>query len=106
MNGSCSWFDEHHGELLADVFAGFMKLWTNELWRTPLTHALYWYLGACDRRTGIGVDTGIILAQTALEGLAWTYCVQDRKMVSRAATHGVRWFARYQSGVRPFSPCS
>ena len=84
-HGSCSWFDKHNGELLPQVFPGFISLWMNELWREPLTHALYWYLGACDRRVGIGVDTGLILAQTALELLAWTYCVQDRKTVSQAA---------------------
>ena len=31
------------------------------------------------------MDAGLILAQTALEYLAWTYCVQDRKMVSDRA---------------------
>ncbi len=84
-NSSYSWFCEDKAEWLSDLFAGFWKLWNTELWRTPLTHSLYWYLGACDRGVGIGVDTGLILAQTALEGLAWTYCVQDRKMVSGAA---------------------
>lgn len=84
-NGSSSWFDRHHGELLSQVFPGFLSLWTKQLWRKPLSDALYWYLGACDRRVGIGVDTGLILAQTALELLAWTYCVLDRKMISAAA---------------------
>ena len=84
-NGSCSWFDEQNGELLSQVFPGFMALWKNTLWREPLTHALYWYLGACDRGVGVGVDTGVILAQTALELLARTYCVKDRKMVSPIA---------------------
>jgi hypothetical protein len=80
--GSGSWFDAHHGDLLVQVFPGFMSLWTSELWKEPLSHALYWYLGACDRRIGVGVDTGLILAQTALESLAWTYCVRDRKLAS------------------------
>jgi hypothetical protein len=84
-NGSSSWFDQHHGELLSQVFPGFMLLWTNKLWRQPLSYVLYWYLGACDRRVGIGVDAGLILAQTALELLAWTYCVLDRRMVSPSA---------------------
>src|SRR5213594_4444443 len=82
---SSSWFDSHHGELLSQVFPGFMKIWANILWRKPLQDALYWYLGASDRRVGIGVDAGLILAQTALELLAWTYCVLDRKMISAAA---------------------
>ncbi len=84
-HGSTSWFDRHHGELLTQVFPGFMSLWSDKLWHDPLAHALYWYLGACDRRVGIGVDTGLILAQTALELLAWTCCVQDRKMISAVA---------------------
>jgi hypothetical protein len=84
-NGSFSWFDAHHGELLSQVFPGFMSLWSSNLWHQPLTHALYWYLAACDRRAGIGVDAGLILAQTALETLAWTYCVLQRKMVSPRA---------------------
>jgi hypothetical protein len=82
-NGAYSWFDEHNGELLSQVFPGFVALWKNKDWRTPLAHALYWYLGSCQRGTGIGVDTGIILAQTALELLAWNYCVIDRKIVPR-----------------------
>lgn len=84
-NGSSSWFDEHHGELLSQVFPGFMSLWANKMWHQPLIHSLYWYLGACDLRVGIGVDSGLILAQTALELLAWTCCVLDRKMVSPRA---------------------
>jgi hypothetical protein len=83
-NGS-SWFDDRHGDLLSEVFPGFVALWKNDIWREPMTHALYWYLGACDRRVGIGVDTGLILAQTALETLAWTHCILERRMVSPSA---------------------
>jgi hypothetical protein len=80
-----SWFDRHHGELLSQVFPGFMSLWKNTLWHEPLARAVYWYVGACMGGFEIGVDAGIILAQTALELLAWTYCVQDRKIVSSEA---------------------
>ena len=68
--------------MLAQVFPGFVTLWMNNVWHKSVSDALYWYLGACDRRVGIGVDTGLILAQTALELLAWTYCVRDGKMIS------------------------
>ena len=84
-HGGSSWFDSHHSELLSQLFPWFMKLWTNKLWQKPLRDALYWYVASCDRRVGIGVDAGLILAQTALELLAWTYCVLDRKMISAAA---------------------
>jgi hypothetical protein len=76
----CSWFHEQHGDLLSQVFPGFMLIWKSDLWHTPLAHALYWYIGACRGGAGIGVDTGLILAQTALELLAWTYCVQDQRI--------------------------
>jgi hypothetical protein len=83
--GGTSWFDSQHSELLPQVFPGFVTLWMSNLWQKPLSDALYWYLGASDRRVGIGVDTGLILAQTALELLAWNYCVLDRKMISSSA---------------------
>lgn len=84
-HGSCAWFDSHHGELLSQVFPGFIALWKSQLWHQPLTEALYWYLAANDRGTGIGVDAGLILAQTAVELLAWNYCVKELRMVSEAA---------------------
>lgn len=84
-NPSLSWFDEHHAELLSQVFPGFSARWNEEIWAKPLKSALYWYLAANERGTGIGVDAGMILAQTALECLAWTYCIEHRKMVSKRA---------------------
>lgn len=84
-NGSCSWFDAHHGGLFSDLFPTFSARWKDDLWGPAIRAAIYWYVAANDRGTGIGVDAGLILAQTALEHLAWTYCVQDRKMVSAQA---------------------
>jgi hypothetical protein len=84
--GSHSWFDLLHGELLSQVFPGFLNLWANQAWRKLLSDAIYWYLGASDDGSGgVSVDTGLILARTALELLAWTHCVVDRKMVSQSA---------------------
>ena len=84
-NGSFSWFDAHHSGLLSDLFPAFYSRWKDDLWGPVIRTAIYWYVAANDRGTGIGVDAGLILAQTALENLAWTYCVQDRKMVSPRA---------------------
>ena len=80
-HGSKSWFDEHHGELLAETFPGFLALWKDSLWHEALWKATYWYLIANDSN----VDSGLILAQTALELLAWTYCVEQRRMASAQA---------------------
>lgn len=84
-NGAISWFDSHHAELLTQVFPGFVNLWQDDVWSGPLRKALYLYLGASEPGKGIGVDTGLILTQAALELLAWNHCVQDRKMVSPRA---------------------
>jgi len=84
-NGTCSWFDDRHAELLPEVFTGFMVLWKDKTWSAAFREALHWYLGANERATGITVEMGLILAQTALELLAWTYCVQSRKMISADA---------------------
>ncbi|MCE9527086.1 MAG: hypothetical protein K8R36_13650, partial [Planctomycetales bacterium] len=84
--GGHSWFDAHHADMLTHVFPGFMSLWKNNTWREPLTHAIYWYLAACNHGIGVGisVDAGLILTQTALELLAWTSCVIDRKLIPKS----------------------
>ncbi len=84
-NSLISWFDARNAELLPQVFPGFAKLWYTDVWSPALAHTLYWYVAACEGGTGRGNDAGLILAQTALELVAWTYCVQDRKMVSSRA---------------------
>jgi hypothetical protein len=70
-----------HGELLSEAFPGFLALWEDTRWHTPLWKAIYWYLLA----NGSNSDAALILAQTALELLAWTCCVEDRKMISADA---------------------
>lgn len=79
--GTRSWFDEMHSELLSETFPGFLTLWEDSRWHTPVWKAIYWYLLANESNA----DAGLILAQTALELLAWRYCVEDRKMVSADA---------------------
>ena len=80
----CSWFGRLNRNCYPRCFqASFLSGITSV--RQPLARAVYWYVGACTGGFQIGVDTGIILAQTALELLSWTYCVQDRKVVSSEA---------------------
>jgi hypothetical protein len=84
-NSSLSWFDRRHGTLLSEVYPGFVARWNKPLWQRTLSTAVYWYVHANSVGEGFGNDAGLILAQTALEHLAWTYCVLDRKMVSKEA---------------------
>ena len=52
-----------------------------EIWNDALEEAIYWYLNA--NESSRGIDAGIILTQTALERLAYTYAVQDKGMLSK-----------------------
>ena len=84
-SGSFSWFDQHHAEMLSRAFPGFLALWESGSWRDALSKALYWYLAANEPSSRIGMDSGLILAQAALVGVSWSYCVTERKMLSAAA---------------------
>ncbi len=75
-----SWFAPLHGDTLRVLFPGFIRLWESETWRRPLSETLYWYCLAND--SGNGVDTGIILAQTAMETIAWNLLVNDKEAIT------------------------
>jgi len=82
------WFDEACGADLEGLWPAFMELWGNPDWSRTLSEVIYWYLLANDG--GRGADTGIILTQTALELLAWTYLVVSRKAVVRSGYKDLR----------------
>lgn len=75
-----SWFDHHHGKLLAEVFPGFLSLWKNETWKKPIENAIYWYLKS-NTQSG-GTDGSIVLAQAALELLSWVFLTEEQKALS------------------------
>lgn len=85
--GSHTWFEYHHSDLLSDTSKGFFTLWSNPTWNQSLREAIYWYVnangGARPGGAAIGVDASLLLCQTALELLAWTFCVADRKLCSK-----------------------
>jgi hypothetical protein len=83
--GHVSWFDERHSELIQQVLTGFYDLWKKEIWKTALHEVIYWYVGANQIGSGVNVDSALLFTQSALECLAWTYCVLDRGMVSKDA---------------------
>ncbi len=75
-----SWHDGHHANSLEQLFPGFMDKWNDPLWKDTIDEAIYWYVGANDAKRGL--EVGIILCQAALELLAWTYEVQDKRLIS------------------------
>jgi hypothetical protein len=75
-----SWFGGFHGRLLEEVFPCFMQTWKSQGWHASLKKAIYWYLVA----NGNDLDSGIILTQSAMELLAWTYVVKEHRLLSEA----------------------
>jgi hypothetical protein len=71
--------------MFTQFFPGFFSVWERSIWKVPLEEAIYWYLNANENPIAVPIDVGVILAQTALELLAWNYCVPDRKLVSPRA---------------------
>jgi hypothetical protein len=76
-----AWFDGSKGALLEAAFGGYARKQAQPIWTRPLGDAIYWYLLANNSLAGI--DSGIILAQTALELLAWNYLVKDKAALSK-----------------------
>lgn len=82
-NPPYSWFNPQRGSQVESLFPLFAKRWQeSDEWRECLRTAIYWYLQANTNGRSLHIDTGIVLAQAALERLAHHYVVVDRKMVS------------------------
>jgi len=57
----------------------FYELWCDEDWRTPLRHAVWWYVEANGPAAS---ETGLIMAHTALELLGWVVLVESAGALS------------------------
>ena len=69
---STSWFDSQCGHTLGEALPGFWRVCSaSSDERAALHQAIYWYLRADTRQSG--VDGGLILMQAALERLAHTF---------------------------------
>jgi hypothetical protein len=77
---SSVWFDSHNSEQLRNLFPLFMSQWENEFWCEALREIIYWYQHSNNDHRGI--DTGIILTQTAIERLSYEYSVKDKRLLS------------------------
>ncbi len=83
---SSSWFDSQRGEMLRKALPGFWRVCSaSSDERAALHRAIYWYLRADWRQSG--VDGGLILMQAALERLAHTFYRAKNAKKQRAA----RW---------------
>lgn len=78
-----SWFTPFKAIQAELLFPLFAKRWQqSEDWKDCLHSAIYWYVQANTSGDSPGIDAAIILAQSALERLAYHYLVVDRQMIS------------------------
>lgn len=78
--GGLIWLDRQHGESLEEVFPGYARLSQDPEWSRPLQSAVYWFVNA--NVAAAGIDTAIVLAQAALELIAWTKLVRESGALS------------------------
>lgn len=83
-NPPYSWFDVLEASQAEILFPLFAKRWQqSEEWKDCLRSSIYWYMQANTSGGSPGIDAAIILAQSALERLAYQHLVVDRKMISQ-----------------------
>lgn len=76
---SDTWLGEDHAGALRRIVPGWMRLWSDEGWRQRLDLAVALRVDAASRRS----DVGIVVAQQALEQLAWAVLVEEEAVLSR-----------------------
>jgi hypothetical protein len=81
--GSDTWFDCEHSEQAEQLFPLFMKAWTSNKNMKRLLHdGISRFLSANNCFGGHNLDIGIIVAQSALERIAYRYIVKEKGMIS------------------------
>ncbi len=76
--GAITWLDPTDGKNLEGAFTGFMDRWGDDFWRDVLRRSIRIYVQANHPDP---LETAIIMAQTALELLAWAVLVEQEQWV-------------------------
>ena len=76
-----TWCNLLSTECLSGSFPGFIRRLSNEVWAEPIRLSMWWYM-ASNMRAG-GLEGSLVLAQAAFELLAWTYLVEEAKVLSK-----------------------
>lgn len=83
INAPYSWFNPFQANQAERLFPLFAKRWQqSDEWRGCLRSAVYWYAQANTSGGSPGIDAAIILAQSALERLAYHHLVVDKQAIS------------------------
>ncbi|HXH81375.1 MAG TPA: hypothetical protein VNN07_00435 [Candidatus Tectomicrobia bacterium] len=78
---TATWFPRRTPLDLSSAFRGFSHRWNDPAWQDALNSAVSWFVEA--NSPGAVPETRIVLAQIALELLAWVHVVETRSLHSR-----------------------
>ena len=78
-----SWFPLLECGEVPHTFNKLFELLTDKTWKDSIGLAIYWYIHA--NTCSGGVEGSLVLNQTALEMLAWTYLVESENILSNNA---------------------
>ena len=77
-----NWSSSFETSLLSILAPLFLKKYFEEpIWQDSLHEAIYWLIGSNDLDRGM--ESGVILAQSALELLSFTYVVKEKKLLDK-----------------------
>lgn len=76
-----TWFPQRKPIDLSSLFTGFVRHWHDPQWQRPLISAISWFIEANASRTAL--ESRIVLAQVALDLLAWVHVVETDRLHSR-----------------------
>jgi hypothetical protein len=76
-----TWLPQRTPLDLSSAFRGFTRRWSDTAWQKPLETAISWLVEANSSRAAS--ETRIVLAQVALELLAWVHVVETQNSHSR-----------------------
>lgn len=85
-----AWLDTHHGEFLAQAYSGFVAALHDKKLREAVSAALYWYLRSNRGGDGAGIDSGLILSQSALERLSVGVLSSSGSTIPKTAAEKIR----------------
>lgn len=75
-----SWVDKWYADRMVDAFKGFMQRCQDPDWKETTDLVLYWYV---ESNLSFSLNTSIVLAQIAMERLAWEHFVRQGGMSKR-----------------------
>jgi hypothetical protein len=89
-----NWLDEHHAQdMLDEGLTKYLVLNSKPQWSNVLSRAIYFYVLSNNIKY---VEGSLIIAQTALELLAWNYLVVQEKALSKTTYRTTKASDKYQ----------